>query len=90
MQEVFGRSSVASGERDRGAVEVPHRFAVGILVSREPRAFGEAALGLTDVAPVELDVPEVVQLDHDHPQVADPAVEREALAEQRGRLVIVA
>jgi hypothetical protein len=39
---------------------------------------------------VDLDEPEVVQLDRDHARVVDPAVEHETLLEQACRAVVVA
>jgi hypothetical protein len=62
-----------------GVVEVSHGEIVRIISAAQLRAFSEAARGALDVAPVNLNVSDIMQLHRDHPTVAEAPVERQAL-----------
>ena len=77
---------ISSREGDGRTAEAVHRLIVGV-VRRAPErgVLGEAALGAIDVPAPELDVTEVVKLDADHPLVAEPPVQGQALLQEGGR-----
>ncbi len=53
------------------------------VVGPSRRTLLEVTLRRVDVASADLDVPEVVVLHDDHPLVAEPAIQIEALREER-------
>jgi hypothetical protein len=64
--------------------------AVGVCARSELSQLVEIALRGVDIPPMELDVPEVVKLDGDHPLVADASIEGKACFELPRRSIVVA
>ena len=81
---------LASREGERRSIEVRHRRLVRVALVAKLEALGEGLLGGGDVAAMELDVAEVVQLDGHHALVAQAPVQLEALAVEPSRVVELA
>src|SRR5207253_1181059 len=74
--------TVAARERDGGLVEAGHCRLIRVVPGTDGGTLGETALRLRDVATVDLDVPEIVQLHSDPSAVAEAPVECQAFCIQ--------
>jgi hypothetical protein len=88
--EQFSRSSaVPFDEGNRGLVEGGHRDVIGVVAIAQVDALRKVASSDVEIASMQLEMTEVVELDADHPPIAQAPIQGQAFTVELGRRVEV-